>query len=60
MKPRIDILKKKRAKNGRWYFVRIAPNGEQIFRSQLYKSRSGRNKAVNRIAENERVNIILQ
>ena len=57
---KIDTLKKKRAKNGRWYFVRIAGNGEQVFRSQMYMSRSGRNKACNRIAEKEKVKIVLQ
>lgn len=56
---RVDILIKGRARNGKYYFTRHAPNGEKLERSQMYVTRSGRNKAVNRIAKRERVIIQL-
>jgi uncharacterized protein YegP (UPF0339 family) len=52
---RPDTIKAKRSRNGKYYYTRHAPNGEKIDRSQMYESRSGRNKAVNRIAEKEMV-----
>jgi uncharacterized protein YegP (UPF0339 family) len=44
---------KKTKRGDRWFFHRKAGNGEIIFCSQGYKTRSGRNKAVNRIIESE-------
>ena len=54
---RKDTIKAMRSKNGLYYYTRFAPNGEKIDRSQMYRSRSGRNKAINRIKEKESVNI---
>lgn len=41
----------------RYYFRKIASNGETLFCSPGYMSRSGRNRAVNKIAETETVKI---
>lgn len=56
---RPDEIRCKTAKNGKSYFTRVAPNGEQVFRSQLYAFRQGRNKAVNRIKEKEGRGVII-
>lgn len=50
-----DTIKKKRAKNGAYYFVRIAPNGEQVFKSQMYPYHGSRWKAIARIKAKENV-----
>lgn len=59
-KRRITLLKYKRKWNGsfKYYFKKIASNGEVIFNSPAYITRSGRNKAVNKIAESEPSKIV--
>lgn len=57
-KPRPDILqteKKWSTRYKRWiyFFTRHTPNGEKLPASQMYRSRSGRNDAINRILERE-------
>lgn len=57
-KLRLDTITKKTkiTKNGkRYWFSRVAPNGEKLPPSQMYRSRSGRDKAVKRIQERENV-----
>lgn len=61
-KRRSTLLKFKRKYKGsnRYYFKKIASNGEILFCSPSYKTRSGRNKAVNKIALIEDVKIEIE
>lgn len=57
-KKRPDLLTPKRKfskRHNRWeyYFTRKAANGEKLPSSQMYRSRSGRNDAMNRIISTE-------
>lgn len=55
---RTDVLKKKLSKNGKFYFVRVAANGETVFRSEMYSHRQGNNRAVKRITDKENLKVI--
>ena len=57
MKAKYKIQKFKRKVKGqyRYYLRKVAMNGETIFCSPGYMTRSGRNKAVNKIKEVESV-----
>jgi uncharacterized protein YegP (UPF0339 family) len=58
MAKRLDtISKKKKFFKGKWfwYFTRKAGNGEKLPASQMYTTRQGRNTAVRRIQEAEKV-----
>lgn len=43
---------KKKAKNGRFYWGLNASNGQQIGKSQMYKSESGRNNGIKSVMKN--------
>ena len=45
-------FEKKTAKDGRFYFGLNASNGQQIGKSQMYKSESGRNNGISSVARN--------
>lgn len=47
-----DRFEKKTAKDGRFYFCLNASNGQQIGKSQMYKSESGRNNGIDSVAKN--------
>lgn len=49
----IEKFTRKIKGNNRYYFRKIASNGEILFCSPGYLSRSGRNRAVNKLAELE-------
>ena len=60
MAKRLDtiVTRKSLTKRGlRYYFIRKAPNGETLERSQMYRSRQGRNAAVRRILASERAKV---
>ncbi|NVK21624.1 MAG: YegP family protein [Kangiellaceae bacterium] len=47
-----DRFEKKTASDGRFYFVLNASNGQQVGKSQMYKSESGRNNGIESVAKN--------
>ena len=47
-----DRFEKKTAKDGRFYFSLNASNGQQIGKSQMYKSESGRNNGIDSVKRN--------
>ncbi|MBD3667771.1 MAG: YegP family protein [Kangiella sp.] len=47
-----DRFSKETAKDGRFYFTLNATNGQQIGKSQMYKSESGRNNGIVSVAKN--------
>lgn len=60
MNPRLNTIKKKKSltkKGWRWYFIIVAPNGEKLERSQMYKYRQSRNARVRALQRYERINV---
>ncbi len=60
MAKRLDtiVTRKSLTKRGlRYYLIRKTPNGDTIWRSDMYRSRQGRNAAVRRILAAERVKV---
>ncbi|AOE49742.1 YegP family protein [Kangiella sediminilitoris] len=47
-----DRFEKKKAKDGRFYFVLNASNGQQVGKSQMYRSESGRNNGISSVTRN--------
>ena len=61
MAKRLDTIVKRKSltKRGlRYYYIRKAANGETLERSQMYRSRQGRNKAVRRVLAFENVKVV--
>ena len=51
---------KKTANDGRYYFALNATNGQQIGKSQMYKSESGRNNGIESVKKNAADAVVLE